>query len=436
MPLQLRVPCGRNSNFVGREDVIKMIDEALLPSESSKGESELRTFALCGFGGIGKTQIAIHYAFERRNKFDAIFWIQADEATKLAKSFEQIAQDLDLVEEGESTNQVANVNLALEWLSNPRKISSAQPTGETPSSFPNATWLLIFDNADNLGLIGKYWPVAAVNGAILITTRDPWAKTKTKVGVDLKPLSLDNCTKFLLMLCEEQRTPQSEAASMTLAKKLGCVPLAIRQIAACISRLEMTIEEFLSTEGSGPLLAQLQKVEGMPPQDQYALTISTVWRFESFNEQALSLINMLSIMDPDGIAESILCQADGQKNIRTYPNASQYIDARTELIKTSLIVRDKEEKQLSLHRIVQDVARHHMDSDTLQAYFALAVELLFRAWPRSKDSKNREKLKVADSDKVHPHLSRIRELYMTNPKWDLAMSLKRQFVVLLEKVAW
>ena len=61
-----RMPCyirtiDRNPNFVGREAIVKKLDESLLPGEL--GSSGLRSFCLYGFGGLGKTQIATYYAF-------------------------------------------------------------------------------------------------------------------------------------------------------------------------------------------------------------------------------------------------------------------------------------------------------------------------------------------------------------------------------------
>lgn len=74
MPCYMRDPIRQNPNFVGRSDIIAQIDSVLLQDDAtSTAASGLRSFSLCGFGGIGKTQIAIFYAFERQKLFDAIF---------------------------------------------------------------------------------------------------------------------------------------------------------------------------------------------------------------------------------------------------------------------------------------------------------------------------------------------------------------------------
>lgn len=78
----------RNSDFYGRKEALRQLDDHLLPSQSkevafSAEGQELKHVVICGIGGIGKTSIAIEYAFSRRDKFDAIFWIRADEAAKI-----------------------------------------------------------------------------------------------------------------------------------------------------------------------------------------------------------------------------------------------------------------------------------------------------------------------------------------------------------------
>lgn len=77
----------RNHEFYGRQDILLQLDQHLLtPSAEAafSGEPQSpRHVAICGIGGVGKTSIAIEYAFSRQDMFDAIFWIRADEPAKL-----------------------------------------------------------------------------------------------------------------------------------------------------------------------------------------------------------------------------------------------------------------------------------------------------------------------------------------------------------------
>ena len=72
-------------------------------------------------GGIGKTSIAIGFAFRRMSEFDAIFWTRADDVKKLEQDFGEIAVRLGLEDESELRNPVVSRDLAIGWLINPRR---------------------------------------------------------------------------------------------------------------------------------------------------------------------------------------------------------------------------------------------------------------------------------------------------------------------------
>ncbi len=78
-----------NREFFGQEDILKRLDEVLLPSldlssrPSSSGFPRPTHLTLYGQGGLGKSEIAIHFVFARRQRFDAVFWVRADDAGKL-----------------------------------------------------------------------------------------------------------------------------------------------------------------------------------------------------------------------------------------------------------------------------------------------------------------------------------------------------------------
>ena len=67
------VPYTDNGDFVGRDNVLKQMHETLKPDHAEDGE-RLRTFALCGLGGMGKTQTAVTYVLRHRGDYRAVFW--------------------------------------------------------------------------------------------------------------------------------------------------------------------------------------------------------------------------------------------------------------------------------------------------------------------------------------------------------------------------
>lgn len=82
------LPVAKNKGFLGRTDILKTIDEHLFPST---GPAALRSLALHGLGGVGKTQIALTYAYSKLDEIDAIFWIPAEQELSLQQGFTRIA---------------------------------------------------------------------------------------------------------------------------------------------------------------------------------------------------------------------------------------------------------------------------------------------------------------------------------------------------------
>lgn len=108
------IPFAESSHFWGRQDILAAIDENLLPGSAIKS---IRSFALYGMGGVGKTQIALRYANASRDKFDAIFWISAEDPIKIGQSFRDMARMLSLVKADAETDDNAITLEVKQWLS-------------------------------------------------------------------------------------------------------------------------------------------------------------------------------------------------------------------------------------------------------------------------------------------------------------------------------
>ena len=115
------IPLGLNERVIGREMELRKLREALDPQEGNPGS---RSFALYGMGGVGKTAIALQYANNARNLYDAIFWISADNIIKMTQDFLDIAQKLDLVPKDRKSED-ANAAMAKvkAWLNESSKLA-------------------------------------------------------------------------------------------------------------------------------------------------------------------------------------------------------------------------------------------------------------------------------------------------------------------------
>ncbi len=87
------VPFRRDPFFTGREEALTQLRSLLL---STDADASTLPPALSGFPGIGKTQIAIEYAYRYRQEYNNILWVNSAKDEEIIKSFTAIAGFLKL----------------------------------------------------------------------------------------------------------------------------------------------------------------------------------------------------------------------------------------------------------------------------------------------------------------------------------------------------
>ena len=151
MPLW-NVPYRRNPYFTGQETILTNLHTTL---NANNAAALTQPQAISGLGGIGKTQIALEYAYRHEHTYRAILWVQADTRDALISGFTNLARLLNLPQKDEQ-DQTIIVEAVKHWL-------------ET-----HEQWLLILDNADDLSLLDEFLPRRST-GHILLTTRAQYA---------------------------------------------------------------------------------------------------------------------------------------------------------------------------------------------------------------------------------------------------------------------
>jgi hypothetical protein len=278
---QAKLPCfmmstfKQNTEFCGRRDILDTLDAVLLPRQGALDpESDgMRCAALWGTGGLGKTEIALQFAFTRKDRFDAVFWIRADDKEKLEADFSQITVALGLENADEPRNPIISRELAKGWLSNPTK----DPMGNM-----EASWLIIFDNADNPDILTDYSQMLGT-GSLLVTSRHPLAKeifSPSTVGIALEPLSSEDSALLLRNLTQNARSRRDVSLSTHVAERLGGLPLAITQMAGIIRRQFMSFSEFLETYEDHTEHEQLHGQEMVPRRATARGSVASIWAFD------------------------------------------------------------------------------------------------------------------------------------------------------------
>ena len=455
---RLREPClpcrildseVRNDDFVGREDVLELMSKTLLPSQTKiiSSESEgLKQFALCGMGGLGKTEIATEFALRYKERFDAVFWIRADGVAKMDACFSNIAVRLGLEDQVDSTNQVVSRELVKGWLSDPWKMISI----EGRSTRTTATWLIIFDNADDEYSLPDYWPLQG-SGSVLITSRDPMAKSyfsTTSSGVDLEPFGDQEGAILLKRLTHDvEEEGQSKQISENISRSLGGLPLAISQMAGIIRRQELRLSEFAESYSDPSEHAELHKLKFHLGRGTYPHTISSVWAFESLKPTTNCLLGALAFMDSSHIQEFLLTDIPVHVVMKGYPTKPwSYREARTELTQASLIKRYKDKNELTLHRLVQDSFCAKMSLQEKLDTFQFAISTIWAHWPRTMMPPTKPNAPVVTArlwmidrwpmcESLNPHVLRLKQLYETDI-CDSWRGSRLEFASLLRDAAW
>lgn len=349
------VPHGRNPTFSGREDELAALRKALTE------RSGLSVAALHGSVGIGKTQLALEYAYRYRQEFGVVWWLRASDGATLAEDFALLTlslyPDLD-----PATNQTDLLNGGRAWLED------------------NAGWLLIFDNAAQLDDLELYLPNNP-QGQVVITSRSPrWSKVGQPVPLAL--LERATAANFLL-----RRSGQSDTETATkLAAALGDLPLALELAAAYIEENGCTLSQYLElVQRRLVALSPANGTDDYPP----VVAASGELALEGVRKKwpaAADLLNLLAFFAPEEIALVWLDEAHDELP-ESLATALATPAARNKTVAAlrmySLVERDGE--KLSLHRAVQAFARSRLDTAAFTQWAGHAVEMIEFLFPAESD---------------------------------------------------
>ncbi len=114
-----------------------------------------------------------------------------------------------------------------------------------------------------------------------------------------------------------------------------------------------------------------------------------VFAFEDLKPGASALLLVPSFFDPDSIPEDIFTdtiqkQSSQSSMLSGFPQTIfEYMDARTELTKCSLVHMNSLTKQLLIHRLVQDFAISSIPTQRLIDGFKTTLSTLSEAWLKS-----------------------------------------------------
>lgn len=343
----------RNPNFTGREATLDSLRERLLTAP------RLPLVALRGLGGVGKSQLALEYAYRHSHSYDLVAWIRAEEPESLIEDFAALAERLDLTERGtpDQRRLIEAVRVALERSHN---------------------WLLIFDNATNPDAIRTCLP-GTTSGHIIVTSRHPsWRSVGLSISVEeLEPYE---AVDFLL---ERTGDTDYEAAS-ELASELGHLPLALEEAAAYVEATGRSLRHYLE------LFRAEQRVLLTSPGTESPSALRGTWeisfrRLEELLPEAADLLRLCAFLAPDRIPLDLIRPARGSLPSRLAEAMADewHFDRCVATLLGYSLIR-VETDGVSLHRLVQLVIRERLSEGEREAWAQRAVGVADAVFPSGR----------------------------------------------------
>lgn len=304
----------RNPNFFGRKKELETIAKHLGENIST---DTFRSFALCGTGGIGKTQTALAYAYQQKDLgMDAVLWFNCETGLSLARSFRDVASLLHLEGASEDETSEQNKFLVLKWFrQTSRNLVTLLLLLVNANIYRSAdrTWLCVFDNAEDFDLLRKAWPVAD-SGKVLVTSRnDIVCIDPSSGGMEIEVFDEDSGSDLILQHVSRPSYSNAEVlAARQLAKRLGGLALALVVMSSQIRLRKMTISAFvqLYEKHATKLNSEVRGIESY-----YKLSLATCWKtaFDYLSPNAKRLLGIIAHLGPDALPEDLFHPSDNSK---------------------------------------------------------------------------------------------------------------------------
>ncbi|MCX5599029.1 tetratricopeptide repeat protein [Streptomyces phaeochromogenes] len=350
------------------------------------------TAALCqvlaGTGGVGKTQLAAHYARRawRDGAVDLLAWVTASSRESIVSSYSRLVAD---VAAADSSDPEQAASRFLAW---------AETT--------DRRWLIVLDDLADPADLRGLWPPATPHGQVLITTRrrDAALRGRSRVHIDVGLFTPVESASYMSAQLTALGRRDDPAEIADLAADLGCLPLALAQAAAYLVDLGLDCAAYRSrladrTRGLADLVPD---DSGLPDDHRAALQATWSLSVEHANRLrpsglARPMLHLASMLDANGIPVAVL----------TSPPALRYLtDHRpvgTEARSGSVTVEDaagalrcldrlsladhttdSPHRQVRVHGLIQRTTRETLPSSVQDTLAITCADALTTVWPMAE----------------------------------------------------
>jgi len=366
------IPYQHNPFFTGREELLSQLRNKLT---NSNPNDLIRPLAITGLGGVGKTQIAIEYAYRYRREYQNVLWVSATNIDTLVTSFLTLATLLHLPERDEQDQSIIIIAIK-QWLAT------------------HSDWLLIIDNVNDLDILQNFLPSPEIlNCHILLTTR-VFATSRIAASISVEKMTQEEGILLLLRRSGilAQNAPLSnvtevdQSSARAICTQLDGLPLALDQAGAYVEETAYSLSNYLD-------LYQAQRIALLRERGSFTLdhpeSVATTFslafqRVEISNSHSAEILRLCAFLSADAIPEEIFTDYTPKLNPELQPIVANQIElngAIKVLLNFSLIRRNSDIKTLTIHKLVQAVVKDEMEQRIQRQWAERTVRFVSSSFP-------------------------------------------------------
>ena len=338
---------------------------------------------LVGLGGVGKTQVAAQLARDawQERAVDLLVWVTAGSRDSIVAGYAEAAAEI-LPGDGTAADADADARRFLAWLARTER-----------------RWLIVLDDLSDPADLRGLWPPQRVTGRTVVTTRRrDTALTGAGRGlVEVGLFTPDEATRYLT---EKTGHDGAAAQARLLAAELGFLPLALAQAAAYLADRGLSFADYRRRlVDARRRLPELLPEPGALP-DDHRETVAATWALsidlaDRLHPPGLArpTLHLLSLLDPNGIPESVLTTAASLDHLRRCRpaelvgdrtvDAEDARDALYGLHRVNLISFDPGQagRAVRVHGLVQRATREQFTAEQIRLTSRSVADALYGAWP-------------------------------------------------------